>query len=46
VASSVVLRKALDAQQPSAAQLLQALPPPAPSPAISGSLGTQVDSWA
>lgn len=45
-AATLVLRKALDAQQSSAAQLLEALPPPAPSPAISGSLGTQVDTWA
>lgn len=43
-ASVLVLRKALDAQASTAAQLIQALPQ-APL-ATSGSLGTQVNTYA
>jgi hypothetical protein len=40
-AATLVLRKALDAQQASAAQLIADLPK-----APVGNLGTQVDTWA
>ena len=43
-ASISVLKKALNAQASSAAQLIQALPQPAL--ATSGSLGTQVNAYA
>jgi hypothetical protein len=39
-----VLRKALDAQEQSAMQLLQAIPQPAASP--TGTAGGIVDTWA
>lgn len=41
-AATLVLRKALDAQQASAAQLIADLPKAPPV----GNLGTQVDTWA
>lgn len=41
-ASVSLLRKALDIQQSSALQLLQALP----APAASGSVGTQINTYA
>jgi Putative motility protein len=43
-ASMLVLRKALDHQAASAAQLIAALPQPAL--AASGSVGTRLDAWA
>ncbi|MGC3983269.1 MAG: putative motility protein [Pseudorhodoferax sp.] len=39
-----VLKKALDAQEAAAAQLLQSLPPPPPVP--QGMLGTRLDVYA
>lgn len=44
-AQVLVLKKALDAQAGAASTLLQALPP-APPLATSGSLGTQVNTYA
>ncbi|AVS74741.1 YjfB family protein [Paracidovorax cattleyae] len=41
-----VLKKAMDIQKSSAAQLLEALPQPQPQLATSGSLGTQVNTYA
>ncbi|MBF9267104.1 YjfB family protein [Paracidovorax cattleyae] len=43
-----VLKKAMDIQKSSAAQLLEALPQPQPQPqlATSGFLGTQVNTYA
>ncbi len=43
-ASISVLRKALDMQASNAAQLLQALPTPAPAP--TGAVGTRIDTFA
>jgi hypothetical protein len=44
-ASLVMLRKTLDLQASSAAQLIQALPQP-PALATSGSLGSRVNTYA
>lgn len=41
-----VLKKALDSQAMAATTLLQALPQPTPALATSGSLGTQVNTFA
>lgn len=41
-----VLKKALDLQANAAATLLQALPQPQPALATSGSLGTQLNTFA
>ncbi len=42
----LVLKKALDNQAVAAATLLQALPQPVPALATSGSVGTQVNTFA
>lgn len=44
--NTLVLKKALDSQAMAAATLLQALPQPTPALATSGSLGTQVNTFA
>lgn len=41
-ASLMVLKKAMDIQEQSALQLLEALPPPVPA----GSAGSVIDTWA
>lgn len=43
-AATLVLRKALDAQEQSAMQLLQAVPAPPPMP--TGTAGGVIDTWA
>lgn len=43
-AATLVLRKALDAQEQSAMQLLQAVPAPPPVP--TGMAGGVIDTWA
>jgi hypothetical protein len=46
-AAIAVLKKGMDLQAAAAAQLIAALPQPAaPAPAMSGTLGTQIDTYA
>lgn len=45
-ASLMVLKKALHAQEGTAAQLISALPPTQPALATSGSVGTQLNTFA
>ncbi|MDD0809763.1 putative motility protein [Curvibacter sp. RS43] len=44
--SALVLRKALNTQANAAAELIQSLPPVQPGLASSGSLGTQLNTYA
>lgn len=44
--SLVMLRKQLDQQQANAAQLLAALPPPAPAPDRTATVGGRIDTYA
>lgn len=41
-----VLKKAIDIQANSAMQLIQAIPAPAAAPAVGGTAGGYVDTWA
>lgn len=41
-----VLKKAMDIQESSAMQLLQAIPAPPPSPSVGSTSGGVIDTWA